>query len=124
MKKQITPEDFKIKQRTMFDRKRELVRKATPSELILQQRLNELGIRHFFQKAFIAGDFYCIADFYIPKPYKIVIEVDGPYYLNENQKKRDWAKDNYLRSRKVKVIRIKNEDAATIDLIPLIMTAK
>ncbi len=115
---------FVEKQRTLFHRKAELIEKATPSELIIKQKLEELSIRYFFQKAFIAGDFYCIADFYIPKPYKVVIEVDGGYHQTEEQKRLDWAKDKYLRGRKIKVVRINNEDVITADLQVLILTAK
>lgn len=115
---------FQEKQKTVFKRKEELVKKATTSELLFKKRLEELNIRFFFQKGFIAGDFYCIADFYIPIPYKICIEIDGGYHDTLEQKKKDWARDNYMASRKVHTIRIKNEDVNTIDILSLLTTSQ
>jgi very-short-patch-repair endonuclease len=115
-----TPEIFREKQRTLFPRKRKLADKITPSEQIFMDRLDQLGIRYMFQKGFIAGDFYCIVDFYIPKPHKICIEIDGPYHNTPEQKRKDWAKDKYLVSRKTRVVRIKNEDATTFDIQSLL----
>jgi len=112
---------FKEKQKTMFERQKKLRDKPTPSELIFKERLENMGIRAIFQKCFIAGEFYCIADFYLPKPFKIVFEIDGEYHETEEQKKRDYAKDMYLtKIRKLKVIRIKNEDVQKFDLSFLI----
>lgn len=118
MKKPQTPPEFQAKQRTLFQRKAKLIEKATESELIFKKRLEDAGIRFMFQKGYIAGDFYCIVDFYIPKPHRTAIEIDGPYHAADEQKRKDWAKDKYLNSRKIKVIRIKNEDVNIFDLTP------
>lgn len=113
----INKPSFKDKQKTMFERQLKLRNNPTPSELIFKDRLEKIGIRAIFQKCFIAGDFYCIADFYIPKPFKIVFEIDGEYHETDEQKKKDYAKDRYLtNTRKLKVIRIKNEDVEKFDL--------
>jgi len=111
--KQLT---FKDKQRTLFSRVAQLRKNATQSELVLKEKLGWLGIKSIFQKAFIQGEFYCIVDFYIPKPYKIAIEVDGGYHLTEEQKRKDWAKDKYLNGRGIKVIRLLNEEAESITI--------
>lgn len=103
--------DFKEKQKTLFKRVNELRSKATPSELIVKSMLEELSLNFIFQKAFISGDFYCIVDFYLPKPYKVCIEVDGGYHLSEIQKRKDWGKDKYLRERRFRVLRITNDEA-------------
>jgi len=96
-----------------------LLKSPTPSELIFKDRLDKIGIKYIFQKGFIAGNNFCIADFYIPKPYKIVIEIDGGYHKSNKQIKRDKHKDIYYKSRGFKVIHIDNKDVSTFDLINL-----
>lgn len=124
MNKNVQSLEFISKQKTLHPRKSELVRKITKSEECFKNRLDDLGIRYIFQKGFIGGDFYCIVDFYLPKPYKLCIEIDGGYHNSEEQKRKDWAKDKYLRGRKMRVLRIKNEDVLTADIQSLILTAK
>lgn len=115
---------FKEKQKTLFSRKKKLTEKATKSEITLKKKLDELNIKYIFQKGFIVGEFYCIVDFYIPRPFFVCIEVDGKYHDSPEQKKKDWAKDNYLRSRKFKILRIKNEDVDSCDIAFLISRAR
>lgn len=111
---------FKDKQRTMFERQKYLRLNPTPSEVIFKKRLDNLGINYIFQKCFIAKDYYCIVDFYLPKPYKLVIEIDGGYHNLEYQKIKDYYRDKYLtEERNFKVIRINNEDVNTFDLSKL-----
>jgi very-short-patch-repair endonuclease len=113
--------EFKDKQKTLFKRVKDLRRKATASELIFMRRLDLLGIKFIFQKAFIEGDYYCIVDFYLPKPFKICIEIDGKYHDCIKQSKRDHRKDNYLESyRGFKVVRVKNEQVSSFDINSII----
>lgn len=108
---------FKEKQQTLFARQKALRKEPTISELAFKKRLENLGINFIFQKCFIAGDNYCIVDFYLPKPFKLVIEVDGPYHDLKCQKSRDRNRDYYLtKTRGFKVLRIKNDDVDTVDL--------
>jgi very-short-patch-repair endonuclease len=105
---------YKEKSSLLDKRKKELKRKATPSELKIKNQLKRISIRAMFQKGFIAGNF-CIVDFYIPK-YRICLEVDGGYHLSDKQKKRDQDRDQYLiLERGLSVIHITNELANTID---------
>lgn len=108
---------IKEKQRTVFERQRNLRTNPTFSELLFKQRLEELGVNFIFQKCFIAADYYCIVDFYLPKPYKIVFEIDGDYHDTMEQKIKDARKDYYLtKVRKFKVVRIKNKDVGTFNI--------
>lgn len=101
---------FKEKQQTLFNRIKTLRERATPSELIFKERLEALNIPFIFQKAFISDDYYCIVDFYLPKPHKIVFEIDGSYHDTDEQKIKDKRKDKYLiKKRKFSVIRVSNE---------------
>lgn len=89
----------------------------TKSEVIFARKLEDLGIKYMFQKGFVKGDFSCIVDFYLPKPHKMCIEIDGGYHTTEKQKYRDAFKDRYLKcSRKFKVLRLANEVAEDISL--------
>lgn len=108
--------EFTAKQKTLFSRVSKLKQNATESELKFMDRLNKHGIRYLFQKGFIKGDYYCIVDFYLPKPYGIVIEIDGEYHEDVKQIQRDKRKDQYLASRGFKVIRIKNSEVDQFDL--------
>ncbi len=77
--------------------------------------LDTLGERYMFQKGFIQGAFYCIVDFYLPQ-YRLCIEVDGGYHFSDEQRKKDYAKDRYLKvDRRLKVLRISNDVAENID---------
>lgn len=69
------------------------------------------------QKGFYKGEFHCIVDFYLPKPLKTCIEIDGGYHDTPKQKYKDYWKDKYLTEvRGFKVIRIKNEDVKNFDV--------
>jgi very-short-patch-repair endonuclease len=114
---------FREKQKTLAGRRKKLLLTRTKCELQVEQRLKEAGIRFIAQKGFILGNNYCIADFYLPRPYKAVIEIDGGYHGTEKQKIRDRSKDTYYQSRGFQVIRIKNEEVEFFDpktLIPKI----
>src|ERR1700752_2662790 len=99
MSNSLLKNDLSVKQSNNHKYKKELIKKATKSELIFKDRLKKAGIRFIFQKGFIAKNYHCIVDFYLPKPYKICIEIDGGYHDTEQQKKKDYSKDLYLKSR-------------------------
>ncbi len=107
---------IKDKQLTLYSRLKQLKDKATVSELSFKARLDKTGIKYIFQKGFIAGDGYYIVDFYLPKPYKICIEIDGGYHSTQQQIDYDTRKDRYLSNRGFKVIRILNENVELFEL--------
>lgn len=92
---------FLEKQRTIRHRLDNLRKNATRSELAFKQRLEEAGVISIFQKAFIQGNYYCIVDFYLPRPNRICIEIDGGYHNEPLQQRRDARKDAYLTAREV-----------------------
>ena len=107
---------FKEKQKTLFKRQLELRKNPTEAELQFKAKLDAKGLKYIFERGFIVGDFYCFVDFYLPKPYKICFEIDGGYHSTDEQKRKDWAKDQYLKSRGFKVVRIKNEDVPNYEI--------
>lgn len=99
------------KQKTLFERKKRLLAKQTPSELKIAALLTSLNINFIPQKAFIAHGFYCFVDFYLPKPIRVCIEVDGGYHTTPEQTIKDKGRDKYLNLRGFHVVRITNESA-------------
>ena len=113
---------FQQKQSTLFGRKKYLLENLTHSEQRITNLLDEAGIYYMPQKGFIAGDYYCIVDFYFPK-VKICLEIDGGYHNTQEQQARDSRKDSYLVStRGMRVVRITNEEANIITAEALVST--
>jgi very-short-patch-repair endonuclease len=86
----------------------------TPAERIFADRLREAGILFEQQK----GLGFYIADFFLSDRL-VVIELDGGYHDREEQKRKDEFRDDFIRSCRLPVIRIKNEDAETWPLSKL-----
>ena len=117
MKKEKYNVSMKEKQSLCSKRQNKLKKYATTAELIFKDKLDQLEIRYLFQKGFIKGKNFCIVDFYLPKPYKICIEVDGGYHNEPEQIIRDNNRTFYLeKQRGMKVIRFTNEEAETFSL--------
>lgn len=87
--------------------KNRLKLKPTKEELIVLSFLIENGIYFKFQKGFVKP-FTRIVDFYLPKPFKTIIEIDGGYHINTH--KKDARKDFVWGNLGYKTIRISNED--------------
>ena len=111
---------MKEKQKTLFSRRKILLQNRTFSEVKIESILSKAGIKYIPQKCFIAGDNYCIADIYIPRPYRTVIEIDGSCHDIQQQKRRDLSKDSYYRSRGFKVVHITNENVDSFDVKPFL----
>lgn len=105
---------FKDKQKPLHQRLRLLRANATWAEKVFRDKLEKLGVRYIFQKGFIQGSGYCIAAFYFPRLNKLVVEIDGASHLS--RKEYDARRDNYLKNRGMKVIRITNEEAIKMPL--------
>lgn len=99
--------------------KSELRRKATFAEKRVRKIFNSVKLRHKFQKSFwkLTGKlkgYHCIVDFYIFSLH-LAIEIDGGYHKLPQQKRKDDFKDNWLKkARKVKMLRVKNEEVENI----------
>lgn len=122
--------EVKEKQKTLDERKKSLKRNVTPSELIINGLLLTLKPkigRAINQKGFIAGNGYCIVDFYVPK-LGLCIEVDGGYHFTDSQQRKDWYKNKYLTNeRNMSIFRIQNEECLDLDsesLLQMIRSCK
>lgn len=105
---------FKDKQKTLGKRKQSLKNRPTLSEIFFRRKLDSLKIKYIFQKGFIAGDNYCIVDFYLPKPYKICVEINGGYHDSIDQTIKDAWRYKYLNERNFRVWVLTNEEANNI----------
>ena len=88
--------------------RRELLKKQTPAEIAFHRILSDLGMRYIAQKGFMMPPRFAIVDFYLPKPYKICIEIDGLGHREYGQAYRDSMRDVYLRRRGYRVLRFTN----------------
>ncbi len=101
-------------QALMYKFQRENRANPTPSELRIMNLLQEMGERFVFEKGFYTYNSFYLVDFYLPKPRKVCLEIDGP--IHENRLSYDFQRDTWLmRVRRIRaIIRIKNEDAMKI----------
>lgn len=99
----------KHKQKLLSIYKRRSIR--TGAEIAFRNLLKKSSLKFIEQKGWILGNGFYISDFYIPRPHKICIEIDGGYHNNPAQIARDFLKDNYLKKDRGfrGVIRFKNE---------------
>ncbi|WP_424962403.1 endonuclease domain-containing protein [Ekhidna sp.] len=92
---------------------RELRKRQTESEKTLWQSLRNrkfLGIKFFRQHPIVyhqfGRDYFFIADFYSAE-INLVIELDGK--IHEQQKEYDHQRDLIIKSKGLKVLRLRNE---------------
>jgi very-short-patch-repair endonuclease len=86
-----------------------LRKKATKAEVEFKKILDELNVYYIFQKGFFGDRYHCIVDFYLPKPKKLCIEIDGEYHLKKDQIIKDERKRKFLVGvRGFKLLRFKN----------------
>jgi very-short-patch-repair endonuclease len=89
----------------------ELRKYPTAAERMLKTKLEKLEIEYVFQYAYYYRGAAGICDFYLPS-YNLLIEVDGGYHLEEEQKKKDDVKDVVCRDNLNKpILRLTNKQA-------------
>lgn len=104
---------FNATRRASF-RARQLRIKATKHELRVKDLLSQRGTYYIFQKGFVKGGVCYIADFYIPKPWRLVIEVDGPSHFTEAGLEKDRIRDAYFVWRGFRVLHVTNDEVETM----------
>lgn len=104
-----------------FSKAQFLRRNETKAEKLLWEKLrnNQLGGLKFRRQHPI--NIY-IADFYCHK-YQLIIELDGDYHNQEEQKQRDEVRTEVLRLNDLKIIRFKNEEVEQ-DINQVLITIK
>ncbi len=85
-----------------------LKNKKTPAEERMFDLLKLAKFKFKFQKGFFTPC-YRIVDFYLPRPYGVIIEVDGK--IHEQLKSKDAYKDSsWKEKRNMVTFRVKNEE--------------
>jgi len=86
----------------------DLIKKQTTQEMKFKVYLKDLNINYEFQKIIYTDTSFYIVDFYLPK-YHYVIEIDGGYHENRDQKRADKRRTIVLKDAGIKkIIRFKN----------------
>lgn len=105
-------------------RRADLMSKSSDAEKIAHKILLSLGYKVIRQFPINTGRRIYFADLYIPA-LKLILEVDGNYHLEDNQKRLDRNRSSNLRRKGLRIYRILNRDAYIPDkLIKLIERAK
>lgn len=103
-------------QSLLATRRNRLLTRQTPAEMHVGALLTQLGIRHMPQKGFFTATAHFIVDFYLPKPMRICLEIDGGYHLDAEQVAYDARRTAYLENeRGFLVLRLTNEQALALD---------
>lgn len=97
------------------DFRSDLIKKQTRSEARMKVVLKELNVKYEFQKIFYTEKSFYIVDFYLPE-YNVVIEVDGGYHNDKEQKVKDNNRTLKLTEDINHVYRIKNESVDNIEI--------
>jgi very-short-patch-repair endonuclease len=93
----------------------ELIEKATYSEQLFKQILEDNKIRYKFQHPILYKNSFIICDFYI-KSINMIIEIDGGYHFTKEQRLKDTDRDVFLKQNGYKIERIPNDDVTKYDL--------
>jgi very-short-patch-repair endonuclease len=87
---------------------RELRKHSTLGEVLLWQKLRAGGMHGFtFNRQKPLGQY--IVDFYC-KPLELVIEVDGGYHFEEEQKVKDKEREQVLERMRLNLLRFHDEE--------------
>jgi len=101
----------------LFLRVMQLKNNATRHELKILAMLDRLELPYKFQKGFVEKGVMYIADFYLPKPWKMVIEIDGASHLSKAQQRIDGTRDRYFTDiRRLRVLRMTNKEVEKCSL--------
>jgi very-short-patch-repair endonuclease len=86
----------------------ELRSNMTDAERLLWSKLRRKQVKNFqFYRQRIIGDY--IVDFYCPKP-KLIIEVDGGQHYQDEGKRRDKVRDDYMKRLGMKILRVSDRE--------------
>ena len=111
---------IKLQQPYLFKYQRLLRDNKTQYELSFEKILIDNNIKFIAQKGFFNNNSFYIVDYYIPRPYKIIIEIDGEYH--EDRIREDRERDRYFKSRGFRVVRILNKDVKDFEIKTLIQS--
>ncbi len=104
------PKYFLQTSKSTIAKARALRKRMTPEEKILWSRICNNSFDVHFRKQVPFGpyilDFFCLSA-------KVVIELNGDQHFEEEAKEYDTARDEYLRSHEITVLRFRNREVKT-----------
>lgn len=114
------PSQKTIERRTEYSEKfkAELRENATKAELLFKSNLDLYEIEYEFQKELITRKSFIVADFYIPA-LNLMVELDGGYHNNKEQRDKDKQKDVEYKNNGFKVLRMTNERVSSFKFLEL-----
>ena len=104
-----------------FSKAQLLRRNETKAEKLLWEKLRNNQLEGLKFRRQHPVNIY-IADFYCHK-FKLIIELDGDYHNQEEQKQKDEVRTEVLRLNDLKIIRFKNEEVEQ-DINQVLITIK
>jgi very-short-patch-repair endonuclease len=108
--KQNSPRFFLQTSKATIEKARLLRKRMTPEERRLWSHLRKKSFSVQFRKQVPFGpyilDFFCVAK-------KVAVELDGDQHYEEQAKEYDAARDEYLQSHEVTVLRFRNREVKT-----------
>ncbi|MBI2427238.1 MAG: endonuclease domain-containing protein [Ignavibacteriales bacterium] len=108
--KPTTPKFFLQASKSTIAKARVLRKHMTPEERLLWSHLRDKSFGVQFRKQVPFGpyilDFFCLAK-------KVAVELDGDQHYEEETMAYDKARDEYLRSHEITVLRIRNRELKT-----------
>ena len=105
----------------LFSKAQFLRRNETIAEKLLWEKLRNNQLEGLKFRRQHPVNIY-IADFYCHK-FKLIIELDGDYHNQEEQKQKDEVRTEVLRLNDLKIIRFKNEEVEQ-DINQVLITIK
>jgi cyclase len=91
----------------IFENAKRLRNQLTPSEIMFWNLLKQYFPNYRFKRQHPVSQY--IADFYCHK-LKLVIEIDGGIHLSEEVKSYDKARDEFMQSLGLKILRFTNDE--------------
>ena len=89
--------------------RRGLLKRMTAAESCFEQILKKLKLNYMAQAGFFTPRSFCIVDFYIKAPVKLVVEINGEDHHQKSRLKRDIKKLRSLRRQGYAVAVFSNE---------------
>ena len=104
--------EFNRRKQKCFNKFRNgLLKRKTEAEERFESLLLDLDIPFAEQKGLLAkSKTFAILDYYLQKPYRIAIEIDGGYHNTPMQVIKDALREQFLKERRIHLIRFKNEE--------------
>jgi len=94
-------------------RREDLRRRPTKAESLVRAALDGMGVRYIFQKGYLCNGYGVrIVDFYLPKPMRVALEIDGDSHQGQKEQDRfrEWQIRTASSAKKIRFVRISDRE--------------